>query len=165
MRFFQKKCKALTNLDYISADISSPLAMVKIDITDIPLSDNRFDCIICYHVLEHIPNDQKAMRELFRVLKPGGWGILQSPVDLNRDKTFEDPNIVSPVERERIFGHKDHFRIYGRDYKDRLERVGFTVRLDNYIRDLENNIIKKYGLRKDEIIYFCSKPKYPTGLD
>jgi len=77
IHFFQKKCKKLKNLDYISADISSPIAMIKMDITDINLHDNQFDCIICYHVLEHILDDEKAMRELFRVLKPGGWAILQ----------------------------------------------------------------------------------------
>ncbi len=93
--FFQQKCKVLPNLDYISADISSQIAMIKMDITNICLPDNQFDCIICYHVLEHIPNDKEAMRELFRVLKPGGGAILQSPVDYNREKTFEDPNIVS----------------------------------------------------------------------
>jgi len=159
MDFFQQKCKALPNLNYISADISSPIAMIKMDITNISMRDNQFDCIICYHVLEHIPDDQKAMRELFRVLKPGGWAILQSPIDYHRDKTFEDQNIVLPEERERIFGQKDHVRIYGRDYKDRLERAGFTVNPDNYVRELGDDKIKKYGLMKDEIIYFCTKPK------
>ena len=159
MGSFQQKCKDISNLDYISADISSPIAIIKMDITNINLPDNEFDCIICYHVLEHILDDEKAMRELFRVLKPGGWAILQSPVDHKRDKTFEDPNIVSPNQRERVFGQKDHVRIYGRDYKDRLEKAGFTVKPDNYSRELGNNIIKKYGLMKDETIYFCTKPK------
>ena len=157
MQFFQEKCKKLPNLDYVSADISSPLAMIKMDITNINLPDNQFDCIICYHVLEHIPDDQKAMRELYRVLKPGGWAILQSPIDFNRDKTYEDQNILLPDERERIFGQKDHVRIYGRNYKNRLERAGFTITLDNYIEELGDDKIKKYGLMKDEIIYFCTK--------
>ncbi len=159
MYFFQQKCKTLSNLNYISADISSPIAMTKMDITNINLPDNQFDCIICYHVLEHIPDDKKAMKQLFRMLKPGGWAILESPVDPHRDETFEDPNVVSPKERERIFGHKDHVRIYAQDYKSRLEMAGFTVELDNYSTELGDNIIKKYGLMKDEIIYFCSKPK------
>jgi len=159
MYFFQQKCKTLYNLNYISADISSSIAMIKMDITNINLPDNQFDCIICYHVLEHIPDDKKAMKELFRILKPGGWAILQSPVDPNHDETFEDPNVVSPEEREHVFGEKDHVRIYGQDYKNRLEMAGFTVKLDNYSRELGDNIIKKYGLMKDETIYFCSKPK------
>jgi SAM-dependent methyltransferase len=133
--------------------------MLKINIADIPLPDDQFDCVICYHVLEHIPDDQKAMRELFRVLKPGGWAILQSPIDFNHDKTFEDPSIVSPDERERFFGQNDHVRIYGRDYKDRLEKAGFVVKVDDYVQQLGDSAIKKYGLMRDEKIHFCSKPK------
>jgi SAM-dependent methyltransferase len=158
-QFFREKCKSLPNLDYLSADISSPLAMLRMDITRISLTDNQFDCVICYHVLEHIPDDQKAMRELFRVLKPGGWAILQSPIDFNQDKTFEDPSIVSPDERERFFGQNDHVRIYGRDYKDRLEKAGFVVKVDDYVQQLGDSAIKKYGLMRDEKIHFCSKPK------
>jgi hypothetical protein len=81
----------------------------------------------------------------------------QSPIDFNRDKTYEDQNILLPDERKRIFGHKDHVRIYGWDYKNRLERAGFTVILDNYIKELGDDKIMKYGLMKDEIIYFCAK--------
>jgi len=158
-QFFQEMCKSLPNIDYLSADISSPLAMLRMDITTIPLFDNRFDCIICYHVLEHVLDDQKAMSELFRVLKPGGWAILQSPVDHNRDKTFEDPSIVSPDERERLFGQNDHVRIYGIDYKYRLEKAGFLVKVDNYVQELGESAIEKYGLLRDEEIYFCTKPK------
>ena len=83
---------------------------------------------------------------------------MQSPVDYNRDETFEDPNVVSAEERERLFGQKDHVRRYGRDYKNRLERAGFTVKLDSYVRELEDDKVKQYGLRKDEIICFCTKP-------
>lgn len=159
MLFFQDKCRAMVNLDYVSVDISLPLAMLKIDITNIPLPDNQFDCVICYHVLEHILDDQKAMRELFRVLKPGGWAILNSPVDDNRDKTFEDSNIVLPEERKRIFGQDDHVRIYGRDYKDRLIKARFVVEVENYGQQFKNSVIRKYGLKKSEKIYLCSKPK------
>jgi SAM-dependent methyltransferase len=158
-QFFQEICKSLSNIDYLSADIFSPLAMIKMDITTIPLPDNHFNCIICYHVLEHVLDDQKAMRELCRVLKPGGWAILQSPVDHNRDKTFEDPTIVSPDERERVFGQNDHVRIYGRDYNDRLEKAGFLVKVDNYVEELGEAAIKKFALLRDEKIYFCTKPK------
>ncbi len=156
--FFQKKCKKLKNIDYVSADLSSPIAMIKMDITNINWSDNYFDCILCYHVLEHIENDKKAMSELCRVLKPGGWAILQSPLEPTLDKTFENANIVSPEERERVFGHNDHVRIYGIDYKDRLEKAGFTVKLDNYVKELGDDKIKKYRLSEDELIYFCTKP-------
>ena len=111
--FLQEACKKLKNLTYISADLSSPIVMIKMDITDINLPDNQFDCILCYHVLEHILDDEKAMRELFRILKPRGWAILQSPVDDNLDKTIEYPNTVSP---------EGHVRMYGKDYITRLER-------------------------------------------
>lgn len=162
--FLQEKCKNLKNLDYISVDLSSPMVMIRMDIKNIAMSNNQFDAIICYHVLEHIPDDNKAMRELFRVLRPGGWAILQSPVDYNRDKTFEDPKIVSPEGRRHAFHQKDHVRIYGRDYKDRLEKAGFIVKLDNYNRELGDDKIRRYGLPKNEIIYFCTKSKPKSDL-
>ncbi len=143
------------NIDYVSADISSPLAKVKMDITDIAALDNSFDAILCIHVLEHVVEDQKAMRELFRVLKPGGWAILQVPV--LREKTFEDPTVVLPEDRERIFGQKDHVRIYGRDYSERLEKAGFAVRVDSYSRSLGQSQVKKYCLFASEDTYFCTK--------
>lgn len=156
---FQKSFESMPNLDYISADLDSPLAMVKMDITNILYEDNSFDVILCSHVLEHVVDDQKAMRELFRVLKPGGWAILGSPMDLNRDKTFEDPSIASPEDQIRTFGYPGHVRIYGRDYKERLEKAGFTVRVDSYVRELSPDTIKKYGLMRDEDIYVCTKSK------
>ena len=154
---FQKTLRFMSNLDYISADLNSPMAMVKMDITNILYEDNSFDVILCSHVLEHVVDDRKAMRELFRVLKPGGWGILQVPI--LRDKTFEDLSIVSPEDRERIFGQKDHVRIYGCDYKDRLEEAGFTVKVDGYVRELGDDKIKKHGLSEDQDIYFCAKQR------
>jgi len=157
--YLQKKFKKLGNLDYISADISSPIAMIKMDITDINLPNNQFDCIICYHVLEHISDDTKAMKELYRILKPGGWAILQVPVDPNRGKTYEVSKIVSSWERERVFGQKDHVRVYGRDYKNRLEEAGFVVKVDNYVQQLEDSVIRQYALMRNEEIYLCSKPK------
>ena len=156
--FFQEMCKCLPNIDYLSADIASPLAMARMDLTAIALTENQFDCIICYHVLEHIPDDGKAMAELFRVLKPGGWAILQTPVDHSRDTTYEDPTITDPDERERAFNQCDHVRIYGRDYKDRLERAGFTVTVDDYLEDLGEAAIQRYVLMSDEKIYLCTKP-------
>ena len=144
-------------LSYVTADLSSSLANIRMDITDIPYKDESFDVVLCNHVLEHVVEDQKAMRELFRVLTQGGWAILNSPTDPRRAKTFEDPNITSPQDRERAFGQEDHVRIYGGDYKERLKKAGFKVTVDNYVKDLDIDIVKKYGL-KDEDIYFCAKP-------
>jgi len=156
MPFFKEKCEALPNIDYISADIVSPLATVRMDVQEIPFPDDQFDCIICYHVLEHLLDDQKAMGELYRVLKPGGWAIIQSPIDINREKTYEDPSLP-PEERGRIFGGREHIRIYGRDYKDRLEKAGFIVKVEPYARELGDSMIKKYNLIKTEDIYLCLK--------
>lgn len=155
--FLYKTLRSSPHLEYISADLDSSLAMVKMDITSIQFEDNTFDVVLCSHVLEHIIDDQKAMRELFRVLKPGGWAILQSPIDLRRDKTFEDFNIVSPDDREKAFWQSDHVRLYGRDYKDRLEAAGFTVKIDDYVKTLGIDMVKKYGLQEGEDIYFCIK--------
>jgi SAM-dependent methyltransferase len=155
----QSKFRRLKHLEYVSADLSSTMAMFRMDITAIGFPADQFDAIICYHVLEHVMDDRRAMRELFRVLKPGGWAILQSPVDPGRGETYESPDITFPSERERVFGQRDHVRIYGRDYKDRLEDAGFTVRLDDYVRDLGQEPARKHGLMSDEAIYFCTKPQ------
>ncbi len=112
------------------------------------------------HVLEHIPNDRKAMKELFRVLKPGGWAIMQVPIDINIDKTLEIPmemlQKMQPEDRERIFGQKDHVRVYGRDYKDRLEKAGFAVYVDSYVKEIESCMINN-ALSENEDIYLCMK--------
>ncbi len=156
---FQKVFKFLPNIDYVSAGLDAPFAEVKMDITNILYDDNSFDAILCNHVLEHVIDDHKAMKELFRVLKPGGWAILQSPIDIEREKTFEDPSIVLPKEREHFFGKDDHVRVYGLDYKDRLEQAGFTVKIDSYATDLGGDMSKKYGLPEHEDIYICGKSK------
>lgn len=110
---------------YLTADLNNPRAMVKMDITDIQYPDNTFDVIYCSHVLEHVPDDRKAMREFLRVLKPDGWAMLLVPIICER--TFEDPTIVDPEARTRLFGQDDHVRNYGRDYVDRLSEAGFDV--------------------------------------
>ena len=155
----QKKLRSWPYLDYTSADLDSPKAMVKMDITEIPYAENTIDVILCSHVLEHVPDDHKAMSELYRILKHSGWAILQVPLDLKRSKTFEDSNIDDPKERLRIFGQADHVRIYGQDYKNRLERVGFIVHQDPYVRTLDPVLIARYGLQGDEEVFYCTKSK------
>lgn len=154
--YFQKKLVRMSNLDYLSGDLDSPLADVKIDITNIQYPDNSFDVILCNHVLEHIPDDRQAMQELFRVLKPEGWGIFQVPLDLNSDGTVEGPSLP-PQERKRLFGQIDHVRLYGKDYKQRLEQAGFTVKVDEYVKELDCKQIEKYGLRTEQDVYFCTQ--------
>ena len=143
-------------IDYLSADLSSPTAMVKMDIMDIYYPDNFFDVIYCSHVLEHVSDDIAAMRELYRVLKPGGWAVLQVPI--YGDTTFEDHTVTSPEAREKLFGQRDHVRRYGRDYAERLALAGFCVLVDGFAQDLTNQEIIRFGLLRSEDVYFCTKP-------
>ena len=154
---FYKRFKKMPNLDYVTTDLNSPLADVKADICNLPFEDNSFDVIFCNHVLEHIPDDTKAMQELFRVLKVGGMGIFQIPQDLKREKTFEDNSITDKKERQKIFGQYDHVRIYGRDYFDKLRGVGFKVEEVDYTATLSEADIDKFRLAKGEIIPVVSK--------
>lgn len=153
----QSRLKRLKNINYLSIDLDSDLAMEKQDLTRLSFTDNSFDAILCYHVLEHVEDDKKAMKELFRVLKPAGWAIIQTPIEKNREKTFEDFSITSPEERKKVFGQSDHVRIYGLDYIDRLKNAGFVVKVDNYINQLDDDEINKYLLDRDEDLYFCTK--------
>ena len=155
---FIHRFEKLENLNYITADIESPLAQVKMDIHKIPYEANTFDTVMCNHVLEHVEDDLLAMREVYRVLKPGGWAILQVPfMGKNLEKTFEDPSVKTSSEREKIYGQSDHVRIYGRDYPERLERAGFEVYEDEFVKELPEEQVKRYALPTDEIIYLCRK--------
>lgn len=154
---FLKRFKNQKNLNYTTADLYSPIADVKADICDLPFEDNSFDTILCNHVLEHIPDDTKAMQELFRILKPGGMAILQIPQDLEREVTFEDDSIVDEKERTEIFGQYDHVRVYGRDYFDKLRSIGFTVKEVDYTTTFSKAALEKYCLMEGEIIPVCFK--------
>jgi ubiquinone/menaquinone biosynthesis C-methylase UbiE len=149
---FYKRFKKMSNIDYTTADLHSPLADVKADITALPFDDKTFDVIFCNHVLEHIPDDTKAMQELYRVMKPGGWGIFQVPLDKNSAKTFQDDRITDPAERTRIFGQYDHVRVYGLDYFDKLQSIGFQVDKINFTEELSDKEIDKYRLEKGELL-------------
>ena len=147
----------MKNLDFTTSDLNSPLADVKADICNLPFNDNEFDVIFCNHVLEHIPDDTKAMHELYRVLKPNGMGIFQIPQDLSRETTFEDDSITNKKERAKIFGQYDHVRVYGRDYFDKLRSVDFKVKEIDYTATLSDKDITRYCLTKGEIIPVVSK--------
>lgn len=143
---------------YITADIESPLAKVKMDIHEIPFEENRFDVVLCNHVLEHVRDDIQAMREIRRVLKPGGFAILQVPFfNPIPDITLEDNTITDPREREKLFGQDDHVRKYGKDYTARIQRSGLKAVEENYVNDLPEETRKKFGLVKGEIIYRADK--------
>jgi SAM-dependent methyltransferase len=154
---FYKRFRQMTNLSYTTTDLYSPLADVKADICNLPFEDNSYDIILCNHVLEHIPDDTKAMQELYRVLKPGGMGIFQIPQDLNRETTFEDDSIIDPKERARIFGQYDHVRVYGRDFFDKLRNIGFRVVEEDYTKRINPQDVERFCLAKGEIIPVCYK--------
>lgn len=154
---FYKRFRKLKHLDYTTTDLNSPLADVKADICDLPFEDNSYDVIFCNHVLEHIPNDTKAMQELYRILKPQGFAILQVPQELNREVTFEDNTITDPNERAKIFGQYDHVRVYGRDYFDKLKAVGFKVDAVDYTSKLGKETSEKYRLAWGELLPVCRK--------
>jgi SAM-dependent methyltransferase len=152
----EARLRELLGEGYLTADLSNPRAMVKLDVTSIPYPDRSFDAIYCSHVLEHVPDDRRAMRELHRVLKDDGWAILLVPI--NSDRTIEDPAIVDPKERLRVFGQEDHVRRYGPDYVDRLREAGFAVEVTT-IRDLvDDRRAMEMGLSPaGGEIHYCTK--------
>lgn len=147
-------------LEYVTADLYRKDVMLNIDITEIPLPDDSFDVILCCHVMEHVINDMKAMKELCRVLTPDGIAILQVPV--YPGKTIEDTSLADPAERERLFGLEDHFRKYGHDYKDRLEEAGFIAQLLAVKEIFTPDQIGYYGFNEDETMNICLKTEQGT---
>ena len=136
---------------YVTADLESPLADLHFDVQQIPLADNSVEVILCNHILEHVADDRKALRELHRILKPGGWGILLSPVDRDYEQTYEDDSITDPDERTRIFGQYDHRRIYGQDYTERLREAGFEAADIDYAAAFPEEERKRFALPEDHI--------------
>lgn len=155
MRKF-KQIYAHCNDLYVTADLESPLATLHFDVQQIPLDDEQFDIIICNHLLEHVESDHKALTELYRIMRHGGWGIILSPMDESRAETFEDDSITDEAERTRIFGQYDHRRIYGRDYADRLRRAGFDVEVIDYATKISPAERNLYALT-DEKLYIVRK--------
>lgn len=154
-RVLQRLFRGVPTIKYVSGDLDSPLAMLSMDLTSIPFRAAAFDVVLCNHVLEHVLDDRKAMRELLRVLKPGGWAILQVPIKCER--TFEDPTVTTPEERLKVFGQRDHVRIYGRDFEERLASAGFQVTVERYAGEFDQASVNRYGLMLDDDIYLCTK--------
>jgi SAM-dependent methyltransferase len=153
---FIDRMEMLPTLEYITADIESPLAKVKMDVHQIPFEDESFDVVFCNHVLEHVDDDILACREINRVLKKDGWGIIQSPV-YDIANTVEDKTIKDPAERERLFGQRDHVRKYGKDYARRLSQSGLGVFEDLYVQTLSKEQVNKHALPEKEILFICRK--------
>lgn len=143
---------------YITADIESPLAKVKMDIHQIPFPENQFDVVLCNHVLEHVRDDIQAMREINRVLKPGGWAILQVPFFAPvPERTFEDNSIINPREREKIFGQDDHVRKYGHDYLNRINESGLRGEANRFVQEIPSGWIDRFGLQAGELLFIGRK--------
>lgn len=148
-------------ITYVTVDREAPNVRVRGDLTQIPFAADSFDVILCSHVLEHIQDDAAAMDSLYHVLKPGGWAIIQVPLDEAREYTLEDPSITSPADRERLFDQWDHVRVYGRDYPTRLATAGFMVDVDRCAFDMDEATTSRYGLIP-EPIHVCRKR---TGVE
>jgi hypothetical protein len=146
---------AAPGIRYLSADLDAPEAMEHFDITDIPHPDDSFDAILCIHVLEHVEDDRKAMRELRRILSPDGFAIVLVPLDLSKPATYENPAITDPADREREFWQADHLRLYGADFPERLREAGFDVTVDPWVRGLDPALIRRHGLFPQEDMYVC----------
>ncbi|MDY3979568.1 MAG: methyltransferase domain-containing protein [Tidjanibacter sp.] len=153
--FIGRLRKAMGN-NYVTADLESPLADVKMNIEQMPFADEEFDVVFCNHILEHVDDDRCAIAELYRVMRPGSWGVVLSPVNPSRTTTYEDPTIVSPEARREAFGQPDHLRDYGTDFADRLREGGFRVDQIDYFARLTTAEQLRYALRP-ETIYVVKK--------
>ena len=153
--------RSLGNLEYVSCDLQSPKVDVLLDLTAIPFAEASFDAVLCNHVMEHIPDDGLAMREILRVLRPGGWAIMQVPIARKLDKTVEDPTVADPAERQRRFGQDDHVRIYAaEDYRARLTSAGFTLEEFSWEEHPTQfgGATNRYGLLPHERLFFMRRP-------
>ena len=149
---FFKKFKKFKNWTYTTTDLNSPLADIKADLCNLPFKDETYDLILCNHVLEHIIDDIKAMKEIYRVLKTGGKAILQIPLDMEKEESYEDHTIINPKDRSKHFGQYDHVRIYGMDFFKKLSNIGFRYEKIDFTSKLSDRDIIKYGLIKGELI-------------
>jgi SAM-dependent methyltransferase len=154
--------RQLGSVRYFAADLMpEPYAYAspaKMDVTRIEFPDAEFDWVICNHVLEHVIDDGLAMRELYRVLRPGGRAILQVPISLKLTRTLEDPAIREPGDRERAFGQWDHVRVYGLDYPERLRDAGFEVGVVDPVQQWGSGTVKRLRLNAREKLFIGRKP-------
>lgn len=150
--------KKQKNLDYLTGDIESPIADLHFDLHQIPLENDKFDVIFCNHVLEHVQDAKQCMSELYRVMKPGGWGVFQVPQDFTLKDTFEDASITSEKDREKYFWQKDHVRLFGKNYPEKLKEVGFTFDQFTAVDLVGSADADRYRLSATEILYVFKKP-------
>jgi hypothetical protein len=154
-----KRFRKLANIEYVSGDLDSPWADYHFDVHDIPFEDSSFDILMANHLMEHVDNDRKVLKEFFRVMKPGGWGILQVPIDWNNSETEEDRSITDPLERERLYWQSDHLRLYGfEDYPKRLSEAGFEVEAADMLNLIGEERYTRYCLGDERWVFLIKKP-------
>lgn len=153
---FARRFARIPTIDVVGLDLTpGPYVDVVADLCRVPLPTGSFDAAICVHVLEEVEDDVTAMRELHRVLRPGGWALVTVPTRMDQP-TYEDPSIVTPRERRRAFGERAHVRVYGHDLVDRLRSAGFRVEVD-LATAIDPPTRDRYGLRDDENIFLCRR--------
>lgn len=162
-----RRFKTMPNIDFVGVDLEltehvGENVSFQMDITKLAFADDSFDAIICNHVLEHVPDDHNALRELRRVLRPGGCAFITTPVKMDQ-LTYEDPSITTPAERKKHFEQYDHVRIYGCDIVDRMQEAGFRVKVYSSL-EIPEETAQRYGLWRyeyssvrEELIFHCSK--------
>jgi SAM-dependent methyltransferase len=154
----RRRLAQISHLRYVTADLDQPGVDLQLDLTRLALPGASFDAVICSHVLEHVPDDRAAMRELCRIVAPGGWCLVMVPLDLSREATYEDPGLSTPAERRRAFGQHDHVRFYAPDIRARLADAGFEV---EWIRPLEEfgpAALDRHRLLAFDHMFLCSPP-------
>ena len=159
-RGMEARFRGLESLRYLSVDRSSARAMVKMDLTDLAFPDRTFDVIYCRHVLEHIPDERRALEELYRSLKVGGWAVIQVPVIAA--VTYEDDDVIAPPDRERVFGQHDHVRSYGPDFEERLARAGFAATHILAADVVSPEEMKTMAISSHHDLFHCQRRREPA---
>ncbi len=151
----RRRLSQISGLRYVTADLTQPDVDLQLDLTRLDLPDHSFDAVICSHVLEHIPDDVAAMRELCRVTAAGGWCLVMVPLDLSIEQTYEDSSIVDPSERERAFWQHDHVRLYAADIAGRLEAAGFVVERISPVAEFGAAAVTRCRIGRADEILLC----------
>lgn len=155
--YVRDRLSTTPGLRYITADVIPGRGDLPLDLTDLKLPDATFGAVLCSHVLEHVPDDRRAMRELHRVLRPGGWAIVMVPLDLRLESTYEDPSITDPEGRREAFLQFDHVRLYAPDIAVRLRDAGFRVEEVPVAERVGPECTRRYGLLTSDHLFLCTK--------
>ncbi|MDG2426067.1 MAG: class I SAM-dependent methyltransferase [Flavobacteriales bacterium] len=155
---FLKRLSSAQGMKVVRGDLNSPWADIHFDVHDIPFEDGHFDVLMANHLMEHVADDASVFREFYRVMKPGGWGIFQVPMDRSNPHTEEDPTVTDPAERERLYWQRDHVRLYGLDYVDRMTAAGFEAEEVDMLSLLGEERYRKYALGEERYLHVVRKP-------